>query len=143
MESMYKSLFLFDQSFQDKVEHSLWEKKERERIHYDDDDDDDYCSTTVFLDIFLLFSFFSFSLYPYFYYVFVQDRPTHQTIILCPIEFLTEEYCLEIECRPILHPESVLSHGSLSIHMLPLVHFHQNTHPNTLLVVVSTKKKRV
>jgi hypothetical protein len=140
-------LLLFDQSFQDKVERSLWEKKERERIHYYDDDDD--CSTTVFLDIFLLcfvlfssFFFFSPFLYPYFYHVYVQDRPIDQTIILCSIEFLNEEYCLEIECRPMRRPGSVLSHGSLSIHMLSLVHFHRNIRLNILLVVVSAKKKR-
>jgi hypothetical protein len=81
-------------------------------------------------------------LYPHFYHVYVQDRPIHQTIILCSVEFLTREYCLEIECRPMLRLGSVMNHGSLSIHMLPLVHFHQDIHLNTLLVVVSTKKKR-
>ncbi len=58
------------------------------------------------------------------------------------LEFLTKEYCLEIECRPILRPGSVVNHGSLSIHMLPLVHFHRDIHLNILLVVVSTKKKK-
>jgi hypothetical protein len=94
-----------------------------------------------FLLFFFLFS--SLSLYPsYFYHLYVQDCPIHQAIIVYSVEFLTREYCLEIECRHMLRPRSVLNHGSLSIHMLPLVHFHHDTHLNTLLDVVSAKEKK-
>ena len=92
---------------------------------------------------FFFFSFFfSLLLYPHFSHVYVQDRPIHQTIILHAIEFFTKEYCLEIECRPIFRPRSVMNPGSSSIHTLPLAHFHLGIHLNTLLVVVSTKKER-
>ncbi len=95
-----------------------------------------------FRDIFLFSCFFFFFFFSsHFYDVYVQDRPIHQTIILHSVEFLTKEYCLEIECRPMLRPRSVMNHGFLSIHMLLLVHFHHDIHLNTLLVVVSTKKK--
>ncbi len=141
MGGMYMSLLLFDQSLEGKVKRSLWEKKEYGRIHYDDDDDDVLLwFSQIFFFFFPFFSLFFFSshlLYPHFYDVYVQDRPIHQTIILHSVELLTKEYCLEIECRPMLRPRSVVNHGSLSIHMLSLVHFHHDIHLNTLLVVVS------
>ena len=121
---------------------SMGRKKEQGRIHYDEDD--------VLLEFFPRYfplsssssaSYSSLFFSSHFYDVYVQDRPIHQTIILHSVEFLTKEYCLEIECRPMLRPRSVMNHGFLSIHMLSLVHFHHDIHLNTLPVVVSTKKK--
>lgn len=54
----------------------------------------------------------------------------------------SREYYLEIECRPMLRPVSMVNHGSLSIHTLPLVHFRHDTRLNIRLVVVSTKQEK-
>jgi len=41
-----------------------------------------------------------------------------------------------------LRPVSMVNHGSLSIRMLPLVHFRHDTPLNIRLVVVSTKQEK-